>query len=135
MDVQQCDHDGGDRFCESTASVSSAHLAHPPQLQIHRICELPAEVILRIQVLAGDPVSICGIETTCSAAPRTDDASWLDMLNEILPSLSARLVSEEFGGSYKQVFARRARRAEDWKLRKEVQTRCRLGSAASSVGY
>ena len=84
--------------------------------------------------MAGDPVSICGIETTCSAAPRTDEASWLDMLNEIFPSLSARLVSEDFGGSYKQVFARRARRAEDWKLRKEVKTRSRLGSAASSGG-
>eukprot|EP00746_Dinoflagellata_sp_MGD_P121655 gnl/MRDRNA2_/MRDRNA2_56766_c0_seq1.p1 gnl/MRDRNA2_/MRDRNA2_56766_c0~~gnl/MRDRNA2_/MRDRNA2_56766_c0_seq1.p1 ORF type:complete len:236 (-),score=39.59 gnl/MRDRNA2_/MRDRNA2_56766_c0_seq1:27-650(-) len=47
--------------------------------------------------------------------------AWQEALLKHFPGLAVRLIAEGYVGSYKQVFARRAQRAADWRQRKESQ--------------
>eukprot|EP00928_Gymnodinium_smaydae_P062078 TRINITY_DN46014_c0_g1_i2.p1 TRINITY_DN46014_c0_g1~~TRINITY_DN46014_c0_g1_i2.p1 ORF type:complete len:170 (-),score=24.66 TRINITY_DN46014_c0_g1_i2:56-565(-) len=90
---------------------------------------LPQDVILRIQVASGDPVAICGVEQCASGVACPSELQWADALAETYPTLRARLGAEGFDGSFKQVFARRAHRADEWRLRKELHSRGRSDSS------
>ncbi|CAE7469071.1 unnamed protein product [Symbiodinium sp. CCMP2456] len=81
--------------------------------------DLPENVILKIQVAAGDPSAVYGVEALACSATRTTEAAWGGVLEAFFPSLFLRLCAEDFAGSYKQVFTRRARRAEEWRRRKQ----------------
>jgi len=92
------------------------------------LLDLPQCLVLRIQVAAGDAAAICALEAAATPVPRTDEAAWAGVVGELFPALAARLCVEGFDGSYKQLFARRARRAEEWRRRRELQQRPRSGA-------
>mmetsp|Transcript_22588 Transcript_22588/g.42571 ORF Transcript_22588/g.42571 Transcript_22588/m.42571 type:complete len:262 (+) Transcript_22588:68-853(+) len=83
------------------------------------LVDLPENVILKIQVAAGDPPTVYGLESLACSAVKTSEAAWAVVLEMLFPALFLRLCAEDFCGSYKQVFTRRARRAEEWRRRKQ----------------
>eukprot|EP00927_Polykrikos_kofoidii_P079164 TRINITY_DN75951_c0_g1_i1.p1 TRINITY_DN75951_c0_g1~~TRINITY_DN75951_c0_g1_i1.p1 ORF type:complete len:288 (-),score=38.38 TRINITY_DN75951_c0_g1_i1:47-868(-) len=111
----------------STAPIADcAHSPVPPASEASLLAVSP-DILLRIQVAVGDPASVCAVEASAACIPRPCEAAWAEVLEEFFPTCAARLVSEGFVGSYKQVFTRRARRAEEWQRRKESQQRSKEG--------
>lgn len=95
------------------------------------VTDLTQDLILRILTAVGDPVSICNLETASALICRPSELEWGDVLSQFFPSLHSKLSAENFDGSFKQVFARRVRRGDEWRDRKERQQRSRTNSGCS----
>lgn len=59
------------------------------------LLQMPEHAFLMIQAAAGDPSSVCALETLARSVPRPTELAWSAVLEELFPSLFLRLVGED----------------------------------------